>query len=77
MPVVCDPAGLLPQGIARRWGDTADDNIADLTFGVTGDYVNDLFASHGFLKCRKKRTLSLSSNAMIELLRDCRLDKDA
>ena len=36
------PAGLFSQGFARRWGDAADNDVADFAFGMAGDYVNDL-----------------------------------
>jgi len=40
--VLSDPARLLPQRIARRRCDAADDDVADLAFRVAADDVNDL-----------------------------------
>ena len=39
--VLGDPARLFPHGGAGRWGDTADDHVADFAFGVAADDVDD------------------------------------
>ena len=33
--VRCDPARLLPDRVSRRGGQSADDHISDLSFGMT------------------------------------------
>ena len=44
--VVGDEARLLPQGLARRRRDPADDHIADLALGMAGDDMDDLGGAH-------------------------------
>ena len=38
---------LLPERVAGRRGDAADNHIADLSFGMTADNLNRLGATHG------------------------------
>ena len=42
-----DEAGLLPDRVARWRRDAADDDVADLAFGMAADDVDDLAATHG------------------------------
>ena len=44
--VLGDEPRLLPQGVARRGSDPADDHIADLALGVAGDDVDEFGGAH-------------------------------
>ena len=44
--VARDEAGLLPQGLARRRRDPADDDVADLALGVAADDMDGFEAPH-------------------------------
>jgi hypothetical protein len=33
--IIINPAGLFPNTITRRWGHTADDDVANFTFSMT------------------------------------------
>ena len=55
--VAGDEARLLPQRLARRGRDAADDHIADFALGVAGDNVDDLAAAHMSLFEREGRRL--------------------
>ena len=41
-----DEIALIPQGVARRWGYAADDDIADFAFCVAANYGDGFGASH-------------------------------
>ena len=45
--VAGDPAALLPDRVARRGRDAADDDVAHLALGMGGDDVDGLAAAHG------------------------------
>jgi hypothetical protein len=40
--VLRDEARLLPDRVAGRWRDAADDDVADLAFGVAAYDMNDI-----------------------------------
>ena len=50
LPVVRDEPRLLPQRLARRRCDPADDDIADLAFGVGADDVDDAAGTHSAIR---------------------------
>ena len=45
--IVCDPARLFPEGIARWRGHAADDDIAHFAFRMARNQMNELACAHG------------------------------
>lgn len=46
--VAGDPTALLPDRLARRGCYAANDYVADLSFGMGGDHMNGLHATHRY-----------------------------
>jgi hypothetical protein len=47
--ILGDPARLRPDGLAGRRRHPADDHIADFTFGMATDHMNDFRGTHALL----------------------------
>jgi hypothetical protein len=44
--ILGNEAALLPDGVAGRWGDTADNHVAHFAFGMGGDHMDGFAAAH-------------------------------
>ncbi len=42
------PVALFPHGFSWRWGNTTNNYITYLTFGMAGDNMNGFGTAHGF-----------------------------